>query len=116
MKRRELAEKLLQHLDDDIEKDEKFTWLEAFCNEIVDSYWMNHYTTRVSDPNTGFSYPVCGLCGNNGVIHSKCFTPAGIPIDTKVFCICPNGQGLRKLGRDPTLSYCPDEKTINKQP
>lgn len=114
MKRKELAEKLLENLENIEDKDEKVAWAEAFCNEIIDHYWNNHYIVRVSDPNIG-SYPACGLCGDNGVIHSKCLTPKGLPVDSKFFCICPNGQSLRKLGRDPTLSYCPTERDFKNQ-
>jgi hypothetical protein len=115
MKRKELAEKLLENLDSIEDHDEKVAWAEAFCNEVIDTYWLTHFNARVSDPEIG-SYGVCGLCGNVGVVHSKCFTPKGIKVDQKFFCFCPNGQALRKLGRDPNLSYCPTEKDFPKQP
>lgn len=115
MKRKELAEKLLEHIDGIEDKDEKLAWAEAFCNEVIDQYWMAYYNVPASDKERGFTFPACGLCGGVGVVHSKCFTPNGIPLDNKFFCICPNGQSLRKLGRDPTLSYCPNEKDFPKQ-
>ena len=115
MKRKELAEKLLENLDGIEDKDERIAWAEAFCNEVIDQYWMAYYNVPASDRERGFTFPACGLCGGSGVVHSKCHTPNGIPLDNKFFCICPNGQGLRKLGRDPTLSYCPTEKDFPKQ-
>lgn len=114
MKRKELAEKLLENLNNIEDNDEKIAWAEAFCNEIIDQYWLTHYNTKVSDQDTGFTYPVCALCGGHGVIHSKCFSPRGNPVDMKLFCICPNGQAIRKLGRDPNLCFCPTEKDFNK--
>jgi hypothetical protein len=114
MKRKALAEKLLENLDGLDDRDEKLAWAEAFCNEVIDHYWLAYFNVPVSDREAGFSYSVCGLCGNHGVVHSKCFTREGIPVDTKLFCICPNGQALRKMGRDPTLCYCPTEKDFNK--
>ena len=114
MKRKELAEKLLENLEGLEDRDEKLAWAEAFCNEVIDHYWMAYYNTPVSDRERGLTFPACVFCGGNGVVHSKCFTPNGIPIDAKVLCICPNGQQLRKMGRDPTLSYCPTEKDFNK--
>jgi hypothetical protein len=115
MKRKELAEKLLENLERLEDRDEKLAWAEAFCNEVIDNYWLSFYNTPVSDPERGgFTFSVCALCGNHGVVHSRCFTPSGIPVDRKLFCICPNGQSLRKLGRDPNLCYCPTEKDFNK--
>lgn len=114
MKRRELAEKLLENINEIEDTEEKLKWVESFCNEIIDNFWVSRFITRVSDVDLG-SYPACGLCGDTGVIHSKCYTPKGIQIDAKFFCICPNGQSLHKLGRDPTLCYSPSEKDFNKK-
>lgn len=42
----------------------------------------------------------CGLCGNWGVIDTrgKVFTPAGVEVGVRAFCICPNGRALKKQG------------------
>lgn len=40
--------------------------------------------------------PICGLCGNQGVIHTDATTPSGVALGKqKHYCICPNGQALR---------------------
>jgi len=109
MKRRELAETILNKINELSSDEEKIEYLETYCNEVVDHYWLNHYLTPVSEAD-GRTYTVCSLCGNSGVINSNCFTPSGLKVEKKVFCICPNGQSLRKMGRDPNLSYCPEEK------
>lgn len=115
MKRKELAEKLLNQIDEIDDPDEKIAWVESFCNEIVDNYWLNHFIVPVSNLDTGLTYGACSLCGDNGVINSHCFTPTGFEINKKVFCICPNGQSLRKLGRNPETSYCPTEKDFKNR-
>jgi hypothetical protein len=114
MKKKELAEKLLENIENIEDQEEKVAWAEAFCSEVIDQYWLTHYNVPVSEPERGLTYKVCALCGNHGVIHSKCFAPTGIPIDTKLFCICPNGQALRKMNRDPNLCFCPTERDFNK--
>ncbi len=40
----------------------------------------------------------CCLCGNRGIIdtRNKVFTPAGYECGARVFCICPNGQTIKR--------------------
>lgn len=40
----------------------------------------------------------CVLCGNHGIIDTrgKVFTSAGRECGDKVFCICPNGQAMKR--------------------
>ncbi len=53
---------------------------------IVTNYWHEFYCTDH-----------CTLCGNHGVIDTTgTRTPAGKLVGRKNFCICPNGQWLRK--------------------
>lgn len=59
-------------------------------NPITD-YWNKHYADRH-----------CTLCGNSGVIDTTGVqTAAGVLVGRKNFCLCPNGQALRKaMGRN----------------
>lgn len=56
-------------------------------SNFMDDYWIEFYE------NKGH----CSLCGNHGIIDtSDAKTPAGYSVGRKNFCICPNGQALRK--------------------
>jgi len=60
----------------------------SVTNSTVTNYWLEFYT------HDGF----CSLCGNNGVIDtSGVQTPKDILVGRKNYCICPNGQMLRKV-------------------
>lgn len=63
-------------------------------SEAVTKYWVEHYATEH-----------CTLCGNRGVIDTRGVkTPAGIVVGRLNWCICPNGQKIRKAhnGRLPS--------------
>lgn len=52
----------------------------------INEYWMKHYCTEH-----------CTLCGNWGVIDSQGeLTPSGHPVGRLNYCICPNGQAMRR--------------------
>ena len=54
---------------------------------VVTNYWYQFY---VKD---GF----CSLCGNHGVIDTRNVrTPVGHTVGRLNYCICPNGQAMRK--------------------
>jgi hypothetical protein len=57
----------------------------------ITRYWLKHYATQH-----------CTLCGNSGVIDSRGRkTAAGVLAGRLNWCICPNGQALRKqMGTD----------------
>ena len=60
--------------------------------KAVTRYWTEFY----GDTKTGFG--LCTLCGNTGIIDttgSAVSTRFG-NVGRKNFCICPNGQALRK--------------------
>lgn len=60
-------------------------------NAAVTAYWLEHYCTEH-----------CTLCGNSGVIDtSMAYTAANLRVGRINFCICPNGQAMRALGRVP---------------
>lgn len=53
----------------------------------ITEYWRNHYV------NKGH----CSLCGNSGIIDTTGVrTAAGVIAGRKNYCICPNGQSIRK--------------------
>lgn len=62
---------------------------------IVTNYWLAFYA---SDH--------CTLCGNSGIIDSRgTKTAAGVSVGRLNWCICPNGQFLRKAKKNlPTES------------
>lgn len=58
-------------------------------NQLVD-FWLDNYAPKGH----------CCLCGNFGIIDTrgKMFTPAGYECGARVFCICPNGQTMKRKG------------------
>jgi hypothetical protein len=53
----------------------------------LNDYWFEFYV------NQG----LCSLCGNTGVIDTTGVkTPAGVEVGRKNWCICPNGQAMRR--------------------
>lgn len=53
---------------------------------LVTKYWHEFYATDH-----------CTLCGNHGVIDTRGVrTPAGLEVGRLNWCICPNGQLLRR--------------------
>jgi len=54
------------------------------------------FTVEVYNPHIGHKIPICGLCGNSGVIDTtttaRCFDKY---VGIKSFCICPNGRKLK---------------------
>jgi hypothetical protein len=63
----------------------------AASTAAVTDYWMAHY---VSAP----PHSLCTLCGNSGTIDTTktAISAAGVNAGRVSFCICPNGQALRK--------------------
>jgi hypothetical protein len=55
-------------------------------NYVVTNYWSKYYATIH-----------CTICGNQGIIDSRDVrTPAGELVGRLNYCICPNGQVMRK--------------------
>lgn len=61
-------------------------------NDEVSKYWINFYIDY-TEP-----FGLCSLCGNTGVIDTSvtAISPTGLNVGRKNYCICPNGQHLRK--------------------
>lgn len=99
MKRTEIAKTLLIEIEKEKDKKAKVAIIEDCFNEIIDQYWLSHYV------NNG----LCSLCGNTGIVDTTdtAVNSAGHNPGRKNFCICPNGQQLRKLGYDPNLCHKP---------
>lgn len=67
----------------------------AVCKPVTD-YWYQYYMDDY-----------CTLCGNSGKVDTRgARTAAGIEVGRINWCICPNGQLLRKgnRGAEPTQS------------
>jgi hypothetical protein len=55
-------------------------------NEAVVDYWYEFYSAEH-----------CTLCGNRGVIDTRGVrTPMGVEVGRLHWCICPNGQVMRR--------------------
>ena len=53
----------------------------------IADYWAEFY---INDKH-------CSLCGNQGLIDTRAVqTTTGKSVGRKNFCICPNGQAIRK--------------------
>ena len=59
----------------------------------ITTYWLKHYVS------TG-PVALCVLCGNSGLIDTvgRANSAAGVHVGRVSFCICPNGQAMRKSG------------------
>ena len=63
----------------------------------VTRYWMEYYVNAEACHGCG----LCSLCGNTGIIDTtkSATSPTGDEKPgRKNFCICPNGQVMRKHG------------------
>ena len=58
---------------------------------IVKRYWLEYYLDD--------KYGLCSLCGNSGKIDTRqtAISAAGKNAGRINYCICPNGQELRKV-------------------
>lgn len=56
-------------------------------NTIVTNYWVEFYSDHL-----------CTLCGNRGIIDTRttAISRAGVNTGRLNWCICPNGQSMRK--------------------
>lgn len=48
--------------------------------------------------------PVCGLCGNTGMIETNAKTPYGVHCGVHKPCICPNGRKIKEKEAQKKLS------------
>ncbi len=74
----------------------------------ITQYWYDHYVTHARH---GISD--CCLCGNSGIIDTRpTASCAGTPLGRRSFCICPNGQSMR---RNPERYQLVDEEHFQPQ-
>ena len=61
-------------------------------NKALSDYWAENYVGE---------HGLCTLCGNMGQIDTRitAISPAGIRAGRMNYCICPNGQAMRKRAR-----------------
>jgi hypothetical protein len=64
--------------------------------KAITDYWDKYYVTT-EDAGDG-PYHMCSLCANQGTIDTRqsAISPRGNKLGRINFCICPNGQALRK--------------------
>ena len=74
--------------------------LPKWWNSPITKYWLKNYI--------GGSPCGCLLCGTKGVIDSRDVTGC---IN---FCICPNGQALRRAGVDPSDRFIPGRRKTKR--
>ncbi len=71
-----------------------------------DDRW-EEFTVYVETPYLpGHKVPMCGLCGNTGVLDTRTTakTPQAsgmIPCGIRAYCICPNGRAMKQHGDAP---------------
>jgi hypothetical protein len=58
--------------------------------------WMEFTVYVPSDSKVMPMVPMCGLCGNTGLINTHAHTPPGKPCGVQAYCICPNGRYLKQ--------------------
>jgi hypothetical protein len=59
----------------------------SIVNGNVTNYWLEFYVQE----------KCCSLCGNQGIIDTTGLqAPNGKLVGRKNYCICPNGQSMRK--------------------
>lgn len=61
--------------------------------------WLE-YVVEVDPPkhlkDTIETIPVCGLCGNSGIVETNPKTAYGVACGVRKPCICPNGRRLKE--------------------
>jgi hypothetical protein len=59
--------------------------------------WKEFLVEAPPPKNTSLeSVPVCGLCGNTGIVETSARTPYGAPCGVRKPCICPNGRSEKE--------------------
>lgn len=64
--------------------------------KTITDYWQKYYLTE--EAGEFGTYSMCSLCANVGIIDTtdSAISPKGNRLGRRNFCICPNGQALRK--------------------
>jgi len=67
----------------------------------------NEFTTYVLLPHLVHileKLPMCGLCGNSGIVNTigTAKTPTGQAAGVRAYCICPNGRAIKKTKKGST--------------
>lgn len=65
--------------------------------KAITDYWSKYYITTENDSSIG-TYEMCSLCANQGIIDTRltAISPKGNYLGRINYCICPNGQAIRK--------------------
>jgi hypothetical protein len=64
--------------------------------KAITDYWAKYYLTE--EVGEFGPYHMCSLCANQGIVDTResAISPRGNKLGRRNFCICPNGQVLRK--------------------
>lgn len=70
-------------------------------SKILRAIWESEFIVEQDSKKIpGFKIPICGLCGNNGLIRVKVpLCPAALPGSgerLEAYCICPNGRARKR--------------------
>jgi hypothetical protein len=84
---------------------------EDIRNNLISDYWIKNYVHRGH----------CSLCGNTGKIDTTGIrTPAGWLVGRVNYCICPNGQVMRRhletIEEDKNMSPEEGQEPIDQTP
>lgn len=64
---------------------------------MKDSDLWEEFVVNVLHPELKIEVPICGLCGNLGIIDTtKTAFIFGISVGVKTYCICPNGRCMKE--------------------
>ena len=59
--------------------------------------WWLEFVVDVTIDAIGMKVPICGLCGNTGLIDTTATAKCdGKCVGVLAFCICPNGRARKK--------------------
>lgn len=63
------------------------------ANQLAD-FWRKNFTSK--------DVPHCRLCGNTGIVDTQgAKTSAGLEVGGRFYCVCPNGDALRRQSGRP---------------
>lgn len=61
---------------------------------------LEYFSVKVFNDALGMEISVCGLCGNSGIIDTRCSAKwDGKNVGILDFCLCPNGRAMNRKDR-----------------
>lgn len=69
-------------------------------DEIMYHDLCDEFTVHVLREDIGISIPLCGLCGNSGIVNTLTTAKWNDKlVGVCQYCICPNGRKRKQVGR-----------------